>query len=276
MPKLPLHRHPYLYCKRKFRRFRAKHARQLQGRQIKLVKDVKILLDLDITRHMNNIYYDAYEIEVVHAIKKYLKPGGIFFDIGANMGYLSAVALAQVGRSGQVHSFEPVPRYCELIREIARLNPDYRLIVNQFALGDQSGQTAIFTHQDNVGGSSLLADYIPEQSRSDSLTIQIKKLDEYCRENDVEHIDLIKIDTEGYELPVLEGAVEFLKSHDRPPIIMEITPSALESIDKNIQDVMKLLADLGYEVYCAVGTHRISWEEIAGVRQTDIVLKPIR
>ena len=57
------------------------------------------------------MYYGSYAVPIVETMKRTLRPGDTFLDVGANIGYLSAIAAGLVGVTGQVHCFEPVPDY---------------------------------------------------------------------------------------------------------------------------------------------------------------------
>ena len=57
------------------------------------------------------MYTGSYEIETYLALKKFLKPGDTFIDIGGNIGYITALAAGIVGKTGEVHAFEPIKKY---------------------------------------------------------------------------------------------------------------------------------------------------------------------
>lgn len=275
MHKVSLLRHPYLYYKRKWLHHRCKYASMPQGRTIREIRGIKMIFDFSLGKIAKNMYFDSYEFEIVQLLKKYLKPGGVFIDIGANTGYFSGLALGLVTRTGEVHSFEPVPRYYNYICETAELNPDYNLYANNCALGDASGQTEFFVNRINVGGSSLLADCISEEEMGETISVEIKRLDDYLREKHTTPVSLIKIDTQGWELPVLEGMTGFLKAHpdNLPPIIVEVTPSAFDMLGRDVKDMESLMAGLGYETYCICGEHRTDLKKITRSDQ-DVLFMP--
>ena len=128
MPRLPLFKHPFLYYTSKWRYHRCKYAEAPEGQVVKTINGIKLVIDLSLGKAVKSMYFDAYEIEVIRIMKKYLRPGGVFIDVGANVGYLSAVGVGLVGKTGQVHSFEPVPTYFSYLEQIAELNPQYKIV----------------------------------------------------------------------------------------------------------------------------------------------------
>jgi len=73
----------------------------------KKINGVWFRFDFDLDPRIKKMYLGEYETETVETMKKLLRQGDVFIDVGANIGFLSAVAAGLVG--GQIHSFEPVP-----------------------------------------------------------------------------------------------------------------------------------------------------------------------
>src|ERR1700759_3154731 len=90
------------------------------------------------------MYRGSYALPLVHVMKRHLNPGDVFIDVGANIGYLSAVAANLVGTAGEVHSFEPVSQYHERLAALASANPRHTIVVNRAAAGEFEGASTIF------------------------------------------------------------------------------------------------------------------------------------
>ena len=82
------------------------------------------------------MYFGSYALLVIDAMKRFLRPGDIFFDVGANIGYLSAIAAGLVGTQRASSRFEPVPAYFERLQRLAELNPNTRFVANSCAAGE--------------------------------------------------------------------------------------------------------------------------------------------
>jgi len=156
MPKLPVLRHPFLYYKHKWLEHRCKYAKVPAGQAVKEIRGVKYLCDLSLGKMVKRRYCESYEIEVIRIMKKYLKEGGVFIDVGANVGYISAIGAGLVGKTGQVHSFEPVPEFFKYLQTISEMNQEYKIVPNNFALGKKAGQCQISTNAGNIGGHSII------------------------------------------------------------------------------------------------------------------------
>lgn len=273
VPRLPLMRHPILYYKSKWLYHKSKYGHAPSGLTMKNIGNVKLPIDLSLGKMVRAMYFDCFDFEIRRLIEKYLKPGDVFFDIGANVGYFTAVGANAVGLSGKVYSFEPIPEYYCNLEKIAEFNPDYSIITNDFALGEHSCQSTIVKHPQNVGGSSLLNNYVAEEGANATYDIDIKRIDEYVANEKIDKISLIKIDTEGFELPVIKGAAEFLASHRKnlPLIIAEISPEAFKLLGREIEELKDFMLSYGYKSYEICGCHEIDIAKI--VKQTNVVFK---
>jgi FkbM family methyltransferase len=192
------------------------------------------------------MYFGSYSVLVVEAMRRFLRPGDIFFDVGANVGYLSAVGASLVGRRGQVHSFEPVPAHFEKLCRLVELNPEYSIIANPFAAGDTSSARTMYVTRE-PGQSTLVRSYKAESEIIDELQIPVVRLDAYIEKHKLGRISLIKIDAEGFELPILKGLQGYFESSGQhPAIICEIAPRAYPLMGKGISELSALLAAHGY------------------------------
>ena len=182
----------------------------------------------------------AYERELVHLMKRTLKSGMTVVDVGANIGYLSALAAGLVGNTGQVHAFEPIPQNVARLRQNlsafrwARLYP--------CAVGEAPGKATIYFNESEAGWASLLI--------SDDLKcrvdVDIIRLDDWVHDHAINRVDFVKMDIEGGEFHALRGAQEML-SRFRPIIVAELNAVCLARDHRKPEDVFALLLGLGYE-----------------------------
>lgn len=164
-----------------------------------------------------------------------LKRGDTVFDCGANEGFMSVLYAAKVGPTGKVVAFEPEPKNCEIIRKNAEINGLNNIVIVQKALSDI------------VGTTSFAAEMVQSPDRA-GITVEMDMLDNYA------HMpcDFIKIDVEGYELPVIRGAHKILDKG--PAIELEMHLSKTTGIHMrtrygfNPDDIYRILWDHGYEL----------------------------
>ena len=183
---------------------------------------------------------------------KIIKNRGInlIFDVGANTGQF-AKEMRQLGYRGRVVSFEPVQAAFQLLAKAASKDPDWK--ANHFALGDQDGKIQI-----NVAGnsfSSSILNMLPAHEKSApgssyvaSEEIEIRSMDSvfksfYSPGDSV----LLKIDTQGYERHVLNGAKDSLKCISMIQLEMSMVP--LYENEMLFMDMVKYLETLGYSLY---------------------------
>lgn len=197
--------------------------------------------------------FDLYEVEIRQCIKKFLRPGDIFIDVGASMGYFSAIGANAVEKSGQVHCFEPSPIMFSQLRRLPERNPNYTIVMNNCALGENPiTLTLDYADFPHIGGTSLATGFmeatnIPSVGKAE---VSVIRLDAYLEKNDLMKPQLIKIDVEGYEFPVLKGLSGYFKKNThRPVIICEIQPTAYPELGCNLSDLARYMKNYGYISY---------------------------
>lgn len=187
---------------------------------------------------------DVYEPAILGLIKKYLPVGGMFVDIGANIGQHSLFAASVVGDTGLVVSFEPIKRLVDQMNESIRLsNFQSRIKIVSKACGQAAGSGELHFKQDNIGGSSLVADGSAQSGETVEICVADEALFEYKR-----RVDVIKIDTEGYEPNVLAGLHNTIQ-RDHPVMIVEYSPCLWgENARKTGKDMLNAVVREGYDI----------------------------
>jgi len=205
-------------------------------------------------RVSRKMFFGLYEWPIVATMKRFLRPGNVFVDVGANVGYLSAIGLGLVQETGEVHSFEPVPEYFLRLSRLATSNPEFKLFPNQMAASDTLGTSEISIAANNPGWNTMVPGFMPLDHLKERLTISTLRLDQYqgLKKKD---IALVKIDTEGFELPALRGMENIFAAGQRPPIICEIAPEAYSRLGLSLSDLNVYVTKLGYKSRLIVGTH---------------------
>lgn len=169
----------------------------------------------------------------------------VIFDVGANVGSWS-LAAASTWPAAQVHAFEPASGvYQQLVAKCGSRN----ITCVNAALSDVSGEALLHSVPGRSGLSSLherdLAEHGLRMSSSESVTKTT--LDQYCRDHALDHVDMLKIDTEGHDLAVLLGARKILQELAISLIQFEFGGSNIDS-RTYLRDFVRLL-DGAYEIY---------------------------
>jgi FkbM family methyltransferase len=186
-----------------------------------------------------------WEPEVWDAIRRHLKPGAVFVDVGAHIGIDSLKAGAVVGPSGKVVSIEPNPTTLDQLRANVAASGAKNVIIQPIALADVEQELTLFDSRrtGNSGSSSLSSRNAGDAGRP--YKVKGRRLDDVVRELALDRLDLIKADVEGAELLVLRGSVETL-TRFRPALILEIVPRQLENLGASVTAVESMIRAFGY------------------------------
>lgn len=182
-----------------------------------------------------------YSFEYVEIFRDLIKNIGVFYDVGANIGYYSLIAAAE-NKDIQVIAFEPASGPLFYLRENVRINKFKNITIEPLALAEADGETKFFEVTNkkyrylkhNLSGESNAGSKISGRNYK-TCSVKIKKLDGYFKESPFGQIDLMKLDTEGTEHLILEHAQEVISSM-KPIIICE---TLFSTIEHELENIMK-------------------------------------
>jgi FkbM family methyltransferase len=180
--------------------------------------------------------WTAYEPETT-VLPRLAPLGGTCIDVGGNFGQFSSYLSRTVGATGRVFMFEPLQYNREIARRVLhRLGCD-NVAILPFAAGGARASTSVVVDALNTAEAHV-ADRGGE-------AVEMVDLDTWAHSAGVDDLDIVKIDVEGYELPVLEGARRLLTTF-RPVIICEISGVSAERYGIDPQRVFDFLSRLNY------------------------------
>jgi FkbM family methyltransferase len=187
---------------------------------------------------------EEYEPQALDALKHTIAPGAVVLDVGANVG-ISAMMMARwCGSEGHVYAFEPSPTPKKILARHLRMNDlTDRVTISDFALSDAEG-TATF-YASGISGKSALSDANIGQS-AEAVKVPVTTIDAYCEAAKIKP-SLIKIDVEGFEFNVLNGARKTLKEA-RPSILVELHPMFWPALGIDTGWAASRLRELNYRV----------------------------
>jgi FkbM family methyltransferase len=195
------------------------------------------------------IYYlGNSEPESAGFISDFLKPGMVFFDVGAHIGEYTLIGSREVGPTGAIHAFEAQPDTFALLKQNCTTNRAENVKLNSVAVCEHEGEVE-FDICAEPAMSSMAAAVDVERKRG-RIRVPGITLDWYCQTNST-WPSLLKIDVEGAELLVLRGAADVLR---RPPgsapvIIFECLDFTYARFGYDRETVVTYLRSFGYQVF---------------------------
>jgi len=192
----------------------------------------------------------AFERSTVSTLEKLVKPGDVVLDIGANIGAHTLGLARSVGQNGQVYAFEPADfAFAKLKRNLA-LNPelDSRTLARQILLSASVADPS----QGQIYASWPLENDVSVHPKHRGRLVTAQKatvdtLDHFAESEGIGRLDLIKIDVDGHELPVLRGGLNLLKRF-HPVLLMEMSPYVHAEENNSFASLVELLREAGYSL----------------------------
>ena len=191
-----------------------------------------------------------YEPVSMAALQRFLSPETVFLDIGANVGLYTLIASRRVGHDGHVYSFEPSSRELAVLRRNVSLSNCANVTVIPAAVADRMGTGTLRIAAGRHRGQNTLAQSFgyPGVDEERKESVALVSLDELHRAGKIRRPNVIKIDAEGSELHVLQGAKSLL-SEAMPVIAFEVNDTLLRASGASAAAVVDLLLALGYRLH---------------------------
>jgi FkbM family methyltransferase len=176
------------------------------------------------------------------AFKLFVAPGMTVFDVGANVGFYSVISARLVGPKGKVLAFEPLPANVQTLKHNAAMNDLSWVAPRDVALGNEDG-SARFVLSSDPNWGRLASVRNPLQVTGEQ-EVTVAKLDSLVAANTAPLPDLMKIDVEGAEVAVLEGARNTLRKA-RPVLFIDLhgTNAAIDAILKELDYDARVLGE---------------------------------
>lgn len=189
------------------------------------------------------------EAPLLEAIAPHLR-GKVVYDIGANIGITTLFFAKHVGEEGLVVAFEPVPPTAQRLQENVRINRLQNVRIYAVALGNVAGQAEICYAEDASGIATLRKDMAQGYQREyqmQTFTVEVVPLDALVEREHLPAPDFIKIDVEGFEYQVLQGARALIE-RARPSLFMELHGASHEERAETWKQIYEFLTARGYHI----------------------------
>ena len=206
----------------------------------KIFNGLKMYLDpTDIAVAPHLALDGIWEEAITRAWLSVQKPQAVIFDIGANFGYYGALAAQVINRkTSKVILFEANPHLLPYIRKTLSINwLNEACVVENLGVSDVAGEAKLTILKDYIGCSSLhsidhLDKYLHEKMHleaEETITVETISIDEYCKNNAITQIDLMKLDIEGYEQKAYEGMKHMIEESPKLTLFVEFTKESYDN-----------------------------------------------
>lgn len=187
-------------------------------------------------------FKNAYEVNTTEIIKKLIKPGENFIDIGASVGYYSLLAAKKIGMKGRVYSFEPNEKVFNVLKRNIEINNFKNVIPINKAVSNFNGKKTFFLG--NILGHSSFRSQVGGEKKE----VQVVTLDNFFKHKKI-RVDWIKIDVEGAEGFVVEGAKKIISKNKNIKIILEWSPKHLKEMGYKPLKLLHLLYNMNFKIF---------------------------
>ncbi len=221
----------------------------LQKDLVQLEPGVTMLLDPRDYEARTLLLAGSYQDHVWNAMARYIGDGAVVIDVGSHYGLFALKAAVKVGKAGRVLAVEPNPETLTLLRVNVAASAADNVTILPVACTDRERTLVFYASPLANTARSSLARQNAEVTLSTApreYKVRGRAIDDIVGEMKIARVDVIKIDVEGAELQVLQGAVGVLKRL-RPTIVVEIGPEKEVYFNTKPADVLSLLSSAGYE-----------------------------
>ena len=203
--------------------------------QVRIKAAIDNLLGIQINLRSRHGHYDC------HDIKRSGSQISVIFDVGAHTGE-SALKFSFAFPKARIYCFEPVRATFEKLKR--NLAGYKKIICHNLAFGSSDGKATVYLTERSTNNSLLRPEaFVGSES------VAVRTLDGFTAENQIGRIDLLKVDTEGFDLEVLKGARNMLSGRQIPFVITEIGFHPQDTTRALFDDVRAYLLALGYAVF---------------------------
>lgn len=212
---------------------------QYKAETIRVFERDGILMKVDISDYIGHYLYFGFDDPGMRRLFSLCSPGMNVIDVGTNIGWV-LLNLGSRSGTGTVFGFEPDAYNHRRCADNLSLNRVTNIMLFQVGLSDVNAQMGMeMRTPSNRGGNRISTPVEGEQ------TVGVVRLDDFEAVKSLVHIDLIKIDVEGYEMNVLQGARSILIKH-HPVLFIEIDDNNLRHHGYSARELMTFLDDNGY------------------------------
>ncbi len=214
------------------------------------------LLETSVGRRLFSSAYFLYKRYVEDDLQDLVRQhpillrGGNVLDVGANIGYTASVLARATDPGRKVYAFEPEPFNYKILERIAA-RPAFagKIVPMQVAVGAENGTVDLWLNDRHHADHRIITDeFHPAGSGMSRVNVPLVSLDRFL-ERDPAPVCFVKIDVQGYELPVCQGMTDTLEKNPDISVVLEYMPSAMRALGFQPSQLIGFLVDRGFACY---------------------------
>ena len=202
-----------------------------------------------------------------------IKKNDICFDVGSNIGYFSLL-FASHSKNVEVHAFEPVNFNVAIMKANSILNNLENITLNQTAVGEFDSTINFSVSKDSAYSSIINTQRRPEDCQ---IEVPLISLDKYIELNLIKRVDILKIDVEGAEEMVINGANNLLGDLNRRPriVLIELFDKNLVFFNTTVKKIVTKMAELDYKAHVVMtGGFKIETLNLSSPQSYNVIFIP--
>ena len=187
-----------------------------------------------------HFYKDWLEAKTVNQLRAWVEPNSTVIDVGANAGFFSRRFAKWLNGAGNVIAIEPeAQNICRLNRLVSKEKNGDQIDIIQAVAADMVGELKLAVNPIHPGDHKIC---------DQGILVEAITLDSILQSRDWPNVSLVKIDVQGAEVRVLDGAYEMLR-YSRPVLFIEVDPSALNEQGFSVQNLSERLDAADYKAF---------------------------
>tara|TARA_B100001750_G_C15513174_1_gene605103 strand:+ start:815 stop:1708 length:894 start_codon:yes stop_codon:yes gene_type:complete len=198
----------------------------------------------------------VHEERTTAIVKKELDKGMTIIEVGANIGYYSLLESRIIGEKGVVHAIEPVPDNFQKLTSNIELNNKSNIIPYNFAISNKAGSADFFLTDESNWGSMVdpKSDFISksmstklQKRHKDKISVETKTLDQFVKDEEIQEVNLVRMDIEGYEIQALDGMKRLLQDSTNLRLLIEVHNKIFTDPKDALGPTFEMLLGYGFE-----------------------------
>jgi FkbM family methyltransferase len=177
--------------------------------------------------------------------------GGHILDVGANIGYTAQVFARAIQPGYKVYAFEPEPFNFKLLETLILSNGlSGQVVPIHAAVGEAEGEVELWLNERHHADHRVATPrFLTDKSNLSMISVPLISIDGFVRSQSITGISFIKIDVQGYELPVCLGMKETLLANDNAVVALEYSPEAMQELGFSGDNLIEWFERQGYQTY---------------------------